>query len=134
MIGDAFNSKLDIIKTIIENHFLPATCKLKPQEGSNVVIMKGIVQQTDASYRVYKDKIDIPCRLDPSRAYRQANYEAEIAVTYEYILHLPLDVNVEPTDKVIVSNEEFNIVKLVDVESYAATKTALLLGTDRFGA
>lgn len=131
-LGEALASKLGLMTDIITDNFLPDTCKILPQEGEDVTIVKGILQQSPPSYREYNDSTDIPCRVDPSRAYRQANYDMDIAVVFEYLLELPLGVEVETSDKVFINDREFNIVKLTDVESYAATKQALILGTDRF--
>ena len=131
-LGQAFNDAVNLLGDIAEVNLLPSVCNILPQVGTDVTIDKGIVRQTEATYREYNGSVDIPCRLDPSRAYRQANYEHDVATVFEYNLELPIGVDVEPTDKVIVGGKEFNIAKLTDVESYSITKSALLLGTNRY--
>ena len=130
---------LDIRKPIaiarekVNSTLLVDKCKVLPQLGGNSRIEHGMVIQDEPTLREYNGSTDIPCRFDSARAYREADYEDDEAVVFEYVLEVPIDLEIQPTDVIIDKlDRRYNIVKISDVSELYVSKSLLLLATDRF--
>lgn len=113
-------SYVDSATAFIEANLLPDTCKIYPvvrtPDGS------GGWSETAGSYRTYKGSSDIPCRLDPTRQYRDQDiYNQEITVT-DYNLNLPKDAPVEVDDEIYHNSNRYTIKKLTSDQSWRSVK------------
>lgn len=75
----------------------------------------------------YNDSVDIPCRIDPTRQYRQGDvFEQEIVIS-DFIITVPYDAPLVE-DHIIECNEtEYEIKKLMDTHSWNAVKRAFIV-------
>lgn len=116
------NPSLSLLRTFIIDNLLPDTCKLYPFTRS--VDASGDYTETRGTARTYGSSTDIPCRLDPTRQYRdQAIYDQEITVT-DYFLNLPYDCTVHVDDEVVHNSIVYQIKKLNDDHSWKGVKIA----------
>ena len=127
-------SKIKLLQDRIERDILKSTCRLEKRPDT-LVVNDGVIDNSQVSLRSYNGSVDIPCDFQSSRAYRHADYDKDIATVLEYFLHIPIEVDIETTDTVITpEGKRFNIVKLLDEVTFDPTKSAIIIGTDRFNA
>lgn len=101
---------------------LPDTCQIRPKTGtSRTIDGAGILHDTPAALRTWRTLTDIPCRIDLSRAFRPDKLKVQATEVDEYNLELPFDVTVEPTDRVFLGGEVFEIRKKKDLSLFDAT-------------
>jgi hypothetical protein len=94
---------------------------------SNNVSSSGSWGNTRGSARQYNSSTSIPCRLDPTRQYRdQAIYGQEITVT-DYFLNLPYDVSIAVDDEVVHGGITYQIKKLNDDHTLKGVKIAYVV-------
>ena len=127
-------SKIELLQGRVERDILKSTCRLEKRPDT-LVVTDGVIDNSQISFRNYKGSIDIPCNFQSSRAYRHADYDKDVATVLEYFLHVPIGVDIKTTDTVITpEGRRFNIVKLLDEVTFEPTKSAIIIGTDRFNA
>lgn len=108
-------------KRIIKD-LLPDTCQIRPKTGTGRTIDgAGILHDTPAALRQYAGSTTIPCRIDLSRAFRPDKLKVQATEIDEYNLELPFDMVVEPTDRVTIGIEVFEIRKKKDLSLFDAT-------------
>ncbi len=101
---------------------MPDRCSIS-QNGAQTVDARGAVT-TAALWKSYHGSTDIPCRLDSSRSFRPVNGLPQEANANEYILHLPLEVEIAPNEALIVNGRKF--------ESRKSTNQSVLRFTNEF--
>ncbi len=87
----------------------------------------GTTTYQNNQYRTWRGSIDIPCRLDITRHYRQADIFGQDVVVSDYRLHVPVGFEFEVEDVVVVDDATFQIRKVLDRQSYKATVELLLV-------
>jgi hypothetical protein len=113
-------SYVDLATRFIEANLLPDTCNIYPIERTNDG--SGGWTEEAGENREYLDDEDIPCRLDPTRQYRdQTVFNQEITVT-DYNLNIPRDCPVEVDDEVLHNSIRYVIKKLTDDQSWRSVK------------
>jgi len=106
---------------------LPDTCQIQPTEGTGQSFASGYVTQTPASLRTYNSSTDIPCRFDPSRAFRPSRLQYEPTEVLEYNIELPADVTIDQTDVIIVGSDRYSVMKMTVLTTYDITRQVLLM-------
>jgi len=107
---------------------LPDFCNLYPLEGENTIIDgAGIITQIPSPPRQWRGSINIPCRADVSRSFKNDGMKFQTAVVDEYNLELPYDVEVEEEDIVMINGVRFEIRKLKNLSNWELTREAIII-------
>lgn len=116
---------LTIARSFIIQNLLPDTCTIYPM--SNTGTSSGSWGNIRGSARTYGGNAAIPCRLDPTRQYRdQAIFDQEITVT-DYFLNLPYDCTIQIDDEVVHNGITYQIKKLNDDHTLNGVKIAYVV-------
>lgn len=106
-------------------YLLPDTCRIYPIE--RVDDNSGGYDEEPGDLREYNGSIDIPCRLDPTRQYRDQDiFDQEITVT-DYFLNVPYDAPIYVDDIVLHNTNTYQIKKLSDDQSWRSVKKAYVV-------
>ena len=124
---DSINNAFALGRTKALAVLLPDTCQLQPTEGTDQSFADGYIRQTPANLRTYNALTDIPCRLDPSRAFRPAELQNEPTEVLEYYIELPFDVTIEPTDTIVIGGDNYLIRKMTTLANYDITRQILIM-------
>lgn len=116
---------IDVANEFIYAYLLPDVCQIYPlvrvDDGS------GGYTEAPGDLREYEDSDEIPCRLDPTRQYRDQDiFDQEITVT-DYFLNVPEDVPIFVDDIVLHNTVLYQIKKLSDDHSWRSVKKAYVV-------
>lgn len=122
---DTIQTYIDQANIRIYQYLLPDTCMIYPltrvDDGS------GGYTEAPGSLRSYNSSTDIPCRLDPTRQYRDQDiFDQEITVT-DYFLNVPKDAPIFVDDIVVHMTNVYQIKKLTDDQSWRSVKKAYVV-------
>lgn len=95
---------IDRNSELVVKRLFPDLCMIFPELPDNYDIVGPGIPSGVAEARIYRGSVDIPCRVDQSRAFRPAGLPAQNTEVDEYNLHLPVDCDVQPTDKIHLAN------------------------------
>ncbi len=114
------------IRERIAGSLLPDTCRIHaPSRNIGTAgTTGGATQGAPISYR---GSIDIPCRLEASRHYRQGDVFMQETVISEFELYVPWDVEGPNHDyTIIMNNREYEFRKFMEDEGFRTTKGYLI--------
>lgn len=116
---------VDIARSIILSDLLPDTCTIASRTRTKD--NTGHYSVSEDSPRTYNSSTSIPCRIDPTKQYRDQDvYDQEITLT-DYYFSLPFDVTIEVDDIITHSGLKYQIKKLSDDHSWKAVKRAFVI-------
>lgn len=119
------NPIIGIARSFITSNLLPDTCTIYPMTKTGT--SSGSWGNTRGTARTYNGNTAIPCRLDPTKQYRdQAIFDQEITVT-DYFLNLPYDCAVGIDDEVVHGGITYQIKKLNDDQTLRGVKIAYVV-------
>jgi len=76
---------------------------------------------------MYNSKPDIPCRLDVTRYYRQAEIYGQEAIVSDYEIHVPSDVALHHDHVIVIDDKEYQVRKLLhDDDIWRPVRSALV--------
>ena len=113
------------LRARIEEHFLPQTVEV--MYVTPTANTWGGVGQGRKSRLHYKGTSAIPCRLDVSKHYRQAQIVTQEVNVSEFDLHLPRPIRLTINAQVNVGGEWFEVRKVQDVQGWDLTTVALVV-------
>ena len=103
-------------------------CAIYPDVGANYTIDIDGVETSDAVVaRTYRGFSTIPCRADAVRAFRPDMVSGQPSQVDEIDLHLPIDMFVAETDRIVLNGLDYKIRQLIDDGAMALTKVAKLM-------
>ena len=127
---NAISAQVDLQREIVIQRYMPDTCQLIPSKGtSRTITGVGVIQQTDATAKVWRTLTSIPCRLDMSRAFRPAALKQQTAMVNEFNLELPYDVDIDEDDHVVIDGLKYEIRRLKAKSRWDVTIEALIIIT-----
>lgn len=105
-------NQVSTIRERVIRDLFPDTCTLTPMSGGSVVISGGVMTSATPTPRTWRNKTDVPCRMDIDRAFRPDKFKNQVTVVDEYTLELPFDATVEASDTVTYQGRKFAIRKI----------------------
>lgn len=116
---------IDGANTFIYAYLLPDTCRIYPT--TRVDDGSGGWSETPGALRTYLGSTDIPCRLDPTRQYRDQDiFDQEITVS-DYNLNIPIGAPLVVDDIVLIGTQLYQVKKLTDNQSWNSVKRAYVV-------
>jgi hypothetical protein len=79
---------------------------------------------------VYQGKPYVPVRLDISKHYRSEDVFDQEAIVNDFELHLPFDAPILADHKIVIRGDTYEVRKLLDTNTWAITKVALVNRVD----
>lgn len=108
---------------------LPDRAEIYPPDRK-VMSPSGSYTETKAPALIYKGKPFIPCRLDISKHYRSEEVFGQEAIVNDFELHVPFDAPLLADHKIVIRNDTYEVRKLLDTNTWAITKVALVNRVD----
>lgn len=116
---------LDLTRDFITENLLQDTCSV--YYTPFVEDDSGGYNPGTPVYRTYNNSVLIPCRVDPTRQYRELDiYTQEITVT-DYFINFPYDFVMAVNDIVVHGGIEYQVRKLSDDATWKAVKKAYIV-------
>lgn len=123
------NLRYERLQRRVEDTMLPQSAEIVVQTpGYNDAGMR-----SKASVRrlIYKGSSTIPCRLDVSKHYRQADIQGQEVNVTEFTIHFPRAVLPAPDSKVVVDGISYENRKLLDSQAWDTTTQSLLVRVNK---
>jgi hypothetical protein len=132
------------IQDFVLDHLLPDTCSVYPQISTPVedngngngngnglndgglTNEGGLYHLRDGDAMTYNGNTSIPCRLDSSRYYRDAQLFGQEMTINDHSIHLPYDFDIPPDVNIIVNSRRYEVRKMVDNTSWQPTRELLV--------
>lgn len=108
----------------VQDFLLPDTCRIYPPE--NQMTPSGSYRRVNDAPLQYNGSPDIPCRLDESKHYRQAEVFGQEAVISEFEIHVPWDAPLKHDHTIEVDGRHYEVRKMADAGAFLVTKSALV--------
>lgn len=106
----------------------PDTCTIKTR--SRVRNTAGQLSDVKGLPLIYNGSQDIPCRIDISNRYTTTIVGNQEGTVNQFILHVPFDCPVIADCTVTHDGHDYEIMQIMDDESYRITKTAVISRID----
>jgi hypothetical protein len=97
----------------------------------------GTFEEVEGDLVIYKGLPIVPCRLDISKHYRSDDVFGQEAIVNDFEIHVPFDAPLLADYKIVLVNhddpakrEYYEVRKLLDTNSWAITKVALVNRVD----
>lgn len=75
----------------------------------------------------YNGSVDIPCRVDPTRQYRQGDvFEQEVVIS-DFLITVPYDAPLHSDYIIHVGDIDYEVKKLMDSHSWNVTKRVFVV-------
>lgn len=74
---------------------------------------------------------DIPCRLDPTRLYRDANRFGQEVIVNEFTIYFPYDFTIIADYTIVLDGGKYEVRKIIDDQGWGITKYALVVRIDQ---
>lgn len=103
---------------------LPDTCRIHPPE--RIIDSAGSYSEQLGNPLEYNFSVHIPCRLDVTRYYRQAEVFGQEAIISDFELHVPHDMELHHDYTIEIDGLYYEIRKLMDAEDWRVTNMALV--------
>lgn len=114
----------DLVRPLIIENLLPDTCTIYTRERINDGTGHYSISET---VLYYKNSISVPCRIDPTRQYRDQDVaDQELNVT-DYYFSLPYDLEIAVDNVIVFGGIRYQIKKLSDAHSWKAVKRAFVV-------
>jgi len=127
-----FATRVERWQKRVEWHFMPQTATIYIPEVT--FDDYGARDKVNVTEVLYKGSSSIPCRLDVSKHYRQADIMGTEVMVSEFTIHLPRSV-VPPLDaEVVVEDVAYQIRKLEDQQAWDTTTKALMVRVNTLDA
>lgn len=130
----ANNRRFERMRAKVEGHLFNNTYRIYP--FSPVITETGAVsgQATLGEPLTWRDNIvDIPCRLDVARHFREDDVMGQEAVPGEFELHVPHDAPFKINHAVVIDGRRFEIVKEYDAGTEWSPDKYGIIADLRFG-
>lgn len=115
---------VDLARSRVISDLLPDVCSI--MNRSRVNDGTGHYNITEVA-RLYNSSENVPCRIDPTKQYRDQDVaDQELTVT-DYYFSLPYDVTIEVDDIIVYHTNRYQIKKLSDDHSWKAVKRAFVV-------
>jgi len=95
-----------------------------------VMTPSGSYTEVKGERLLYKGLPSIPARLDISKHYRSEEIFGQEAVVNDFELHVPFDAPILADHKVVLRGDTYEIRKLLDTNTWAITRVALVNRVD----
>lgn len=121
------NASLERITQMRESlgeFMFPQTCRMYPP--LRVIDDAGSYTEELGQPLWYRDGVDIPCRLDVTRYYRQVTILGQEGIISDFELHVPFDAPLIQDYKIEIDGKFYEVRKLMDAEQWRVTKYALV--------
>ncbi len=82
---------------------------------------------------VYKGQLDIPCRLDVARHFREDDVMGQEVIPGEFEIHVPADAPLRVNHAIIIGDRTFEVVKEYDYGTAWSPDKFAIIATLRFG-
>lgn len=115
---------VDIARERVLSDLLPDVCSIytrtRVNDGSGHYDIAEVITE-------YNSSTSIPCRIDPTKQYRDQDVlDQELNVT-DYYFSLPFDVTIGVDDIIVHNTLRYQIKKLSDNHSWKAVKRAFVI-------
>lgn len=116
----------------VEDHLLYDTCEIWERGDDITIDDLGVETPGTATKKTYtptggSPTTTIPCRIDPSRAFRPERLDLQEVNVNEFVLHLPFSVDVLPDERIVVnSSRELRSRKVITDSSLSLTREVLV--------
>lgn len=107
---------------------LPDTCRIITR--SRVRNSSGAYSDTEGPAVVYNGLEDIPCRIDRSNRYTTITAANQETTINQFILSVPFDCPLKSDYTIKHSGNKYEIMQLMDDESFRITKWAVISRVD----
>lgn len=124
-----FTQQVSIQRTLVAQTFVDI-CEIK-RVGTPTVDGRGIGIPTTTTNVQYNASNNIPCRIEPARAFYNDKDKFQVVVTNNYTLVLPYDIDVVETDQIIWNSKTFDIRKIILAGEMDAFVEILIFHTDK---
>lgn len=116
----------EVIRDKITSHLLPDIANIwEPNRtAQNSAVQEGFQPV------YYKGQLDIPCRIDMARRYRDYDVHRQEILVNEYVIHLPYDCEVHGDWEIRTKGRVFHPLKLMTQLSYEPTISTLVYDMD----
>ena len=108
MLHTGFNSRIKRMQEVIEPIFMPSVCYIKRTVES--ISDSGATEKAMVNV-LYRGARFIPCRIDPSRYYRQPRAFGQEFLVSDFEIHFPFDVDITIDDVIIIDDIEHQVRK-----------------------
>jgi hypothetical protein len=113
-------------RTFTNTNLLPSICKVRTPKPITEVDEMGVPVRGDVVYRTYADSEDIPCRIDPSRAFRPEYTPLQAIVADEYEVHFPVGFLPQHADIIETADGRLmRIRKITEADTFDVTTYVL---------
>jgi hypothetical protein len=108
----------------VASFLLPDRCRIYPPDRQ--ITSSGSYREGLGQPLQYNGSPDIPCRLDESKHYRQAEVFDQEAIVSEFELHVSWDAPLSHDYKIEINGLFYEVRKMADVGEFLVTKSALV--------
>lgn len=116
------------IRTRVIDEILPDTMRVYPP--ARTITGSGSYTETLGDPLLYRGLPDIPCRLDVDKHFHYEAIYGQEATVNQFELHMPYDAPVLSDHKIVMNGATYEVLRLMDTNSFAITKVALVSRTD----
>lgn len=125
----ASGSRFDHLRSKALEVLLPERAIIYPP-NRKVMQPSGSYKEEKADPLIYDGKPFIPCRLDISKHYRSEESFGQEAIVNDFELHVPYDAPIFADHKIELNGDIYEVRKLLDTNTWAITKVALVNRVD----